>query len=114
MFSEYKTYLDKGKTEYTVDTVRYQADIHRLFQTDKQLWKNWMRARTRISNGLTGYVKTVYDNTTNNIKRHKLILLKNHFLNYTTPLHQQPNGSVLFFDCTDKELQDFVMTTTIH
>lgn len=112
--SEYKTYLNEGKTEYTVDTVRYQADIYRLFQTDRQLWRNWMRARARISNGLTGYVKAIYDNTTNNIKRHKLILLKNHFLNYTTPLNQQSNGSVLFFDCTDKELQNFVMTTTIH
>ena len=45
-------------------------------------WKKWMERRATVSSLLAGLCKEVYDNSTNNVRRHKYIMLKNRYQGY--------------------------------
>ena len=45
-------------------------------------WKKWMKYRGVVSSQLHGLCKEAYDNSTNNIRRYKLIMLKNRYEGY--------------------------------
>lgn len=66
-------------------------------------WKKWMNSRKEVSSLLTGLVKECYDNSTNNVRRNKLIMLKNRYEGYGLT-----SGEVLScllpYDVTDDEL----------
>ena len=85
LFSERKV-----KKEYTqfIDSLCEEGH-HRPLQERKEAliqemetWENWMRCRAALSSRLTGLCKTAIDNSTNNIRRYKFIMLKNRYDNY--------------------------------
>lgn len=45
-------------------------------------WKKWMTYREEVSSILTGQAKECYDNSTNNVRRLKFIMLKNQYQGY--------------------------------
>jgi hypothetical protein len=45
-------------------------------------WKKWQKSRAMVSSLLTGLCKEVYDNSTNSVRRHKYIMLKNRYRGY--------------------------------
>lgn len=103
--AEYKKtehYLCYHELTYELtDTIR----IHSLLNKDKAAWFRWMQARATVSASLTGNIKSDYDNTTNRMKRAKLIQLKNRFNGYGV-MSNQMSECLLSDDCTDKELQE--------
>ena len=66
-------------------------------------WRKWMNSRKEVSSLLTGLVKECFDNSTNNVRRNKLIMLKNRYEGYGLT-----SGEVLScllpYDVTDDEL----------
>ena len=66
-------------------------------------WRKWMKSRKEVSSLLTGLVKECFDNSTNNVRRNKLIMLKNRYEGYGLT-----SGEVLScllpYDVTDDEL----------
>ena len=65
-----------------------------------------MIIRDQISEMLCGKSKTVYDNATNEIRRRKLVMLKNHYLGYGV-VSDELLESILSPSCTDEELLNF-------
>lgn len=56
----------------------YSADEKRnALRNDMRFWNKWMAERRNVSVQLPMPLKEVYDNCTNNLKRRKLIQLKN-------------------------------------
>lgn len=54
----------------------------RMLKTEASAWLRWMKSRSEVSSRLSGMGKVVYDNATNNVKRKKLIALKNCYEDY--------------------------------
>lgn len=79
------------------------ADRRKALAKETEAWKRWMQKRDAVSSLLTGLCKETYDNATNNVRRQKLIMLKNRYNGYGIT-----SGEVL--DClipysaTDEEL----------
>ena len=53
-----------------------------ILSEEMEAWKRWMDARDSVSGLLSGSRKAVYDNCTNNVRRMKLIMLKNRYEGY--------------------------------
>ncbi len=49
---------------------------------EMEAWKKWMTCRKEVSSLLVGQVKECYDNSTNNVRRLKFIMLKNRYQGY--------------------------------
>ena len=81
----------------------YSADEKRnALRNDMRFWNKWMAERVQLPMPL----KEVYDNCTNNLKRRKLIQLKNFYDGYglTTSFTQE---LILHPDCSDEELFNY-------
>ncbi len=65
--------LNKAFNDYKQSiSFTYKKDVEKSYIR----WKQWMAQRDKISHTLSGKLKTVYDNSTNIIKRNKLIQFK--------------------------------------
>lgn len=85
----------------------YSADEKRnALRNDMRFWNKWMAERRNVSVQLPMPLKEVYDNCTNNLKRRKLIQLKNFYDGYglTTSFTQE---LILHPDCSDEELFNY-------
>ncbi len=74
---------------------------------EQNAWHQWMDFRTHVSESLPDSIRTYYENETNNVKRNKLILLKNQYCNvgvYSTDVLK----CCLPDSCTDDELEEYV------
>ena len=54
----------------------------KVLEMEMNAWNKWMRSRKEVSSLLSGLVKECYDNSTNNVRRMKLIMLKNRYEGY--------------------------------
>ncbi len=79
VIKEYRRFLDSLED----DDIYYPIpERRRALERDMDAWKEWMRSRATVSSLLTGLCKEVYDNSTNNVRRHKYIMLKNRYQGY--------------------------------
>lgn len=61
----------------------YSVQIRRkALSKEMEVWEKWMNSRSAVSSLLTGLCKKAYDNSTNNVRRMKLIMLKNRYSGY--------------------------------
>ena len=75
---------------------------------DKEMraWNGWMSSRKKVSSLLTGLCKDVYDNSTNNVRRYKLIMLKNRYQEYGL-ISEDMNRCLLPHNCNDADIAPF-------
>ena len=79
VLKEYRLFMDSLKE----DDIYYPVpERRRALERDMDVWKKWMNSRAKVSSLLTGLCKEVYDNSTNNVRRHKYIMLKNRYQGY--------------------------------
>ena len=79
VLKEYRLFLDSLKE----DDIYYPVpERRRALERDMDAWEKWMNSRAKVSSLLTGLCKEVYDNSTNNVRRHKYIMLKNRYQGY--------------------------------
>ena len=65
-----------------------------------------MAARRTVSSLLSGLCKETYDNATNNVRRYKLIMLKNRYQGYGL-VSGDILDCILSYDCSDSEIGVF-------
>lgn len=58
------------------------SERKRALERDREAWKKWMKSRRFVTSLLTGPCKYAYDNSTEKIRRHKYIMLKNRYQGY--------------------------------
>ena len=69
-------------------------------------WQGWMSSRRAVSSKLTGLCKDCYDNSTNNVRRNKLIMLKNRYQGYGL-VGQSMLDALLPYGCKDSEIESY-------
>ena len=57
-------------------------ELRRVLDDERKAWQAWMRSRDEVSSLLDGLCKDCYDNATNNVRRLKLVMLKNRYQGY--------------------------------
>lgn len=74
-------------------------------EKDQSSWQKWMEAREKVAESLEGDLQLQYENATNNIRRRKLIDLKNRYEGYGIT-SEFILGILLKYDCSDAELSE--------
>jgi len=79
VLKEYQRFMDS----FEDDEYNYPvSERKKALQKEMDAWKKWMKYRGVVSSQLHGLCKEAYDNSTNNIRRYKLIMLKNRYEGY--------------------------------
>ena len=92
-----------------IDSLEENDDYYPIPERKKALeremnaWKKWMKSRATVSSLLTGLCKEVYDNSTNNVRRHKYIMLKNRYQGYGLTSHDVME-CLIPYSASDEEL----------
>lgn len=79
VLKEYRRFLDSLEDD---DFYYPIPERKKALERDMKAWKQWMESRALVSALLNGLCKDVYDNSTNNVRRHKFIMLKNRYQGY--------------------------------
>ena len=79
------------------------AERRAALEQERRAWKRWMTARAEVSRLLDGNPKTTFDQATRNLRRDKLILLKNR-CNIPGYLSASFEALLLSEDNTDEEI----------
>ena len=74
--------------------------------TEHKEWKKWIEKRESVASQLNGEIKTIYINSTNELKRLKLIQLLNQYKGYGIASNDTWEN-LLKQDCTDKQLRSY-------
>lgn len=82
------------------------SDLRRVLEDEMKAWQGWMSSRDKVSSTLTGLCKDCYDNATNNIRRHKLIMLKNRYQGFGIT-SKTILDSLLPYSCKDPDIDLF-------
>ena len=76
---EYNRFMDSlEETVYNYPIPQRRKALGR----EMDAWGKWMKSRSVVSSLLTGLCKEAYDNSTNTVRRMKLIMLKNRYSGY--------------------------------
>lgn len=81
-------------------------ELRSVLEDEMKAWQGWMVSRDKVSSTLTGLCKDCYDNATNNIRRHKLIMLKNRYQGFG-PTSEITLDCLLPYSCKDSEIDLF-------
>ena len=76
---EYQSFMSKLEDDEFAYPVSQRKNA---FSLEMTAWNKWMKCRNEVSSLLTGKVKDCYDNSTNNVRRQKYIMLKNRYQGY--------------------------------
>ncbi len=79
VLKEYRLFMDSLEED---DLYYPIPERRKALERDMNAWKKWMERRAKVSSLLAGLCKEVYDNSTNNVRRHKYIMLKNRYQGY--------------------------------
>ena len=105
---EYVAFMEFLRDEDYYDPEYYYPVSERRKALDNEMkaWQAWMTSREAVSSILTGLCKDCYDNSTNNVRRHKLIMLKNRYQGFglTSPDILE---IILPYDCDDSDIQHY-------
>lgn len=97
---EYKNFM----ASLTEDEDSYPVKMRtKELTAEMNAWKKWMQSRKSVSSLLTGFVKDAYDNSTNNVRRHKYIMLKNRYQGYG-PTSNDVQECLIPYDASDEEM----------
>ena len=83
-----------------------EAELRKALGDERAAWQAWMSSRRQVSSLLSGLCKETYDNATNNVRRRKLIMLKNRYEGYGLA-SGDVLGCLLPYDCADSEIGTF-------
>lgn len=75
-YSYFMSSLEENELAYPVPQRKKALSL------EMDAWKKWMTYREEVSSILTGRAKECYDNSTNNVRRLKFIMLKNQYQGY--------------------------------
>ena len=79
VIQEYRRFRDS----FEEDEYHYPIKIRKkALEIEMAEWQKWMNSRVAVSSLLTGREKELYDNSTNNSRRMKYIMLKNQYEGY--------------------------------
>ena len=79
VIKEYRLFMDSLEED---DLYYPVPERRKALERDMDAWNKWMKSRATVSSLLRGLCKEVYDNSTNNARRHKFIMLKNRYQGY--------------------------------
>lgn len=79
VLNEYRRFMDSLDDDEFCYPI---PERKRALERDLATWGKWMQSRSVVSSLLTGPCKSSYDNSTNSIRRHKYIMLKNRYQGY--------------------------------
>ena len=79
VLQEYRRFIDS----FEEDEYHYPIKVRKkALEIEMAEWQKWMKSRVAVSSLLTGREKELYDNSTNNTRRMKYIMLKNRYEGY--------------------------------
>ncbi len=84
----------------------------KLLREDQQAFEQWILIREKISESLPENARDIFNNATNEIKRDKLILLKNRFSDFGITSNEVIEA-LLPYDCTDEQLFNYTSFTDV-
>ncbi len=100
VLKEYRRFM--GSLEE--DDISYPVpERKKALEREMNAWKEWMKSRATVSSLLAGLCKEVYDNSTNNVRRHKYIMLKNRYQGYGLT-SQDVMECLIPYSASDEEL----------
>lgn len=89
------TEYDRFMAELHEDEYSYPLDVQKkALVRNRRAWHEWMDARTKVSHSLSGMPKDIYVNCTNNVRRSKLINLKNRYSAYGVMSEEMAAGLI--------------------
>ena len=100
VLKEYRLFMDSLEE----DDIYYPVpERKKALEREMNAWKEWMKSRATVSSLLAGLCKEVYDNSTNNVRRHKYIMLKNRYQGYGLT-SQDVMECLIPYSASDEEL----------
>lgn len=87
-------------------------DKKNCLAAEQDAWNQWIAYRTEVSSLLTGKDKELYDMRTNELRRMKLIQLKNQYQWYSIGSKEYKENQ-LDPQCTDKQLQNYTFFDSV-
>ena len=100
VLQEYKLFMGA----FVEDEYRYSVQERKdVLMAEMVTWKKWMRSRSAVSSLLSGSAKEAYDNSTNNVRRRKMIMLMNRYRGYGMTSNDVLS-SLIPYDVSDEEL----------
>ena len=100
VLKEYRLFMDSLEE----DDIYYPVpERKKALEREMNAWKEWMKSRATVSSLLAGLCKEVYDNSTNNVRRHKYIMLKNRYQGYGLT-SQDVKECLIPYSASDEEL----------
>ena len=105
VLKEYLQFMDffKDETFYDPEYSYPVSELRSVLEDEMKAWQGWMLSRDKVSSTLTGLCKDCYDNATNNIRRHKLIMLKNRYQGFGIT-SKTTLDCLLPYSCEDSEI----------
>lgn len=105
---EYERFMEcfEDKTFFDPEYSYPVEKLKRALENEKKAWLSWMASRAEVSAVLSGLCKDCYDNSTNNVRRHKLIMLKNRYQGFGVT-SQFILDCLLPYGCHDSEIAAF-------
>ena len=105
---EYKRFMEyfEDKTFFDPEYSYPVEELRNALEREMKSWQAWMESRNEVSSILTGLCKDCYDNATNNVRRHKLIMLKNRYQGFGLT-SQFILDCLLPYHCQDSEIESF-------
>ena len=105
---EYEHFLRHGYNIHSDEDDNYsEKEKQTALKNEQTKWNSWMKIRDKISRQLSGPEKRAYDNQTNELKRLKLIQLKNQYEEYSISSEEFFKNAILNSNCTDKQLKEW-------
>ena len=108
VLEEYRSFMDFCNDErfFTPGECYPVEELKGVLEDEMRAWKGWMSSRMAVSSRLTGLCKDCYDNSTNNVRRNKLIMLKNRYQGYGL-VGQSMLDALLPYGCKDSEIESY-------
>ena len=107
VLDEYERFMALIEQSFFDPECHYSKTVMRnALKKEMTAWKGWMSSREQVSDNLDGLCKDVYDNATNNVRRYKLIMLKNRYQGYGLT-SSSVEDCLLNYSCSDEDIEDF-------
>ncbi len=108
VLNEYRKFMEyfKDETFFDPEFSYPAADLRKALEIEMKAWQGWMATRVYVSSCLSGLCKECYDNSTNEVRRHKLIMLKNRYQGFGIT-SQFILDCLLSYSCQDAEIESF-------
>lgn len=95
--------------QHFINSIQEDEDLlpvivrRKALKYEMSAWERWLAARNKVSSLLNGEDKASYDNSTNNIRRMKLIMLKNQYQGYGS-IGNDVEKCLIPYSATDEDL----------